>query len=101
MFCHLNDSVYSQPGDMQYIFGAVVLVVALAFAAQRRYLTSIADVPGPLLASISRAWHLWRLIKGDIDQHCIALHEKHGMHAISAMYGCLVDMHRIFRSHQP
>ncbi|XPS73592.1 hypothetical protein M3J09_005736 [Ascochyta lentis] len=39
---------------------------------------SISDVPGPILASMSRAWHLWRIVKGDIDQECIALHEKYG-----------------------
>jgi hypothetical protein len=90
---------------MQYIFGVVAFIFVLAFAAQRRYLTSIADIPGPLFASISRAWHLWRLIKGDIDQHCIALHEKHGMPAICAIicaiHGYLIDKHRIFRPHQP
>ena len=86
---------------MQYILGLAALVVLLAFAAQRRYLTSIADIPGPLLASISRAWHLWRLIKGDIDQHCIALHEKYGMYAKPVLRSRHVDNHRAFRSHQP
>lgn len=84
---------------MLYVLGAAALVVVLALAAQRRYLTSIADVPGPLLASFSRAWYLWRLIKGDIDQRCISLHEKHGMYATPAKQGCLVDKHRTFRSH--
>lgn len=83
MFSHLTDSICSRPGHMQSIFAAVALVIVLAFAAQRRYLTSIADIPGPLLASISRAWHLWRLIKGDIDRHCIALHEQHGTYGTS------------------
>lgn len=59
------------------LFAGFVGVVALG--VWRRYVSDIADVPGPVVASVSRVWNLWRLVKGDIDQRCIALHEKHGM----------------------
>ena len=52
------------------LFAGFVGVVALG--VWRRYVSDIADVPGPVVASVSR-------VKGDIDQRCIALHEKHGM----------------------
>ncbi|OSS53726.1 hypothetical protein B5807_00491 [Epicoccum nigrum] len=56
----------------------VSLVGVVALGLWRRYVSDIADIPGPVLASVSRGWNLWRLFKGDIDQHCIALHERHG-----------------------
>lgn len=79
----------------------VALVGLLALVAQRRYLTSIADVPGPFLASISRVWHLWRIIKGDIDQQCIALHERYGAYGCLDLQNLLDDNDRLFRPHQP
>lgn len=67
---------------MIYVFGFVGLVGLVTLGLWRRYVSDIADIPGPVLASMSRAWTLWRLVKGDIDQHCIALHERHGMSAL-------------------
>lgn len=63
---------------MLYVLVLVALTSLVALGAQRRYLTSISDIPGPLLASLSRIWHLWRIFKGDIDQRCISLHEEYG-----------------------
>lgn len=66
--------------SMLYLFISAGLISLIALGLWRRYVSDIADVPGPLLASVSRVWNLWRLVKGDIDQRCIALHERHGMH---------------------
>ncbi|KAH6616598.1 cytochrome P450 [Boeremia exigua] len=64
--------------SMIYLLAVTILAALVALGLWRRYLTTISDVPGPVLASVSRAWYLWRLVRGDIDTHCIALHEKHG-----------------------
>lgn len=68
---------------MIYILFLVGLISMVGFGLRRRYLTNISDIPGPALASVSRAWHLWRIIRGDIDRQCIALHEKYGKLALS------------------
>jgi hypothetical protein len=67
----------------------------------RRYVSDIADIPGPVLASVSRVWNLWRLVKGDIDQHCISLHERHGMSIM--ITSCSYDLRtsRVVRPYQP
>ena len=81
-----------------FLFASLVGVVALGL--WRRYVTDIADIPGPVLASVSRGWNLWRLVKGDIDQHCIALHEKHGRSI--TITSCSYDLinSRVIRSYQ-
>lgn len=80
------------------LFAGFVGVVALG--VWRRYVSDIADVPGPVVASVSRVWNLWRLVKGDIDQRCIALHEKHGMSI--AITSCSYDLitSRVVRPYQ-
>jgi hypothetical protein len=65
--------------SMIHLFLFVSLVGVVALGLWRRYVSDIADIPGPVLASVGRVWNLWRLVKGDIDQQCIALHEKHGL----------------------
>jgi hypothetical protein len=82
-----------------FLFAGFVGIVVLGL--WRRYVSDIADIPGPVLASVSRVWNLWRLIKGDIDQYCIALHERHG---ISIMItSCPHDLitSRVVRPYQP
>lgn len=63
-----------------FLFASFVGIVVLGL--WRRYVSDIADIPGPVLASVSRLWNLWRLVRGDIDQRCIALHERHGIYII-------------------
>lgn len=63
---------------------AQVLVAALSLFVWRRFLSPLADIPGPFLASFSRWWHIRRIFIGDQNLQLIALHEKHGM--IVAIY---------------
>ncbi|KAJ8109646.1 hypothetical protein OPT61_g7309 [Boeremia exigua] len=63
---------------MIYLLVVVSLTASVVFVLRRRYLSTITDIPGPLFASVSRVWHLWHILRGDIDQQCIALHEKLG-----------------------
>jgi hypothetical protein len=81
-FFDLSTSTIDSCGACDMIFLLVVLVAAAAFgiAFRRRYLSSISDIPGPYLASISVAWQLWRIVKGDIDRQCGKLHDKYGQY---------------------
>ena len=67
-----------------FLFASFVGIVVLGL--WRRYVSDIADIPGPVLASVSRVWNLWRLVRGDIDQRCIALHERHGIYITITPY---------------
>lgn len=64
------------------LFFSAGFVGIVVLGLWRRYVSDIADIPGPVLASVSRLWNLWRLVRGDIDQRCIALHERHGIYII-------------------
>lgn len=64
------------------LFFSAGFVGIVVLGLWRRYVSDIADIPGPVLASVSRVWNLWRLVRGDIDQRCIALHERHGIYII-------------------
>lgn len=57
---------------------ATVLVVLLTVAVRRRYLSTISDVPGPFLASITRLWHIVRILKGRVSQDTRELHQQYG-----------------------
>lgn len=43
-----------------------------------RYLHPLRAIPGPFLASISRAWIVWKTANGDMEYTQRALHGKHG-----------------------
>lgn len=57
-----------------------LLVAAFSFFVWRRYLSPLADIPGPFVASFSRWWHIRRIFIGDQNLQLVALHEKHGMY---------------------
>lgn len=59
---------------------AVFLLAAyvVSVVVRRRYFSSISDIPGPFLASISTLWEIWEIIAGHIEVTVIALHERHG-----------------------
>lgn len=56
------------------LLGLFLLVIVI----RRRYLSPIADIPGPFFASFSVLWQLWAIVKGDIQLRSIELHRKHG-----------------------
>ncbi|KAL4954647.1 cytochrome P450 [Aspergillus filifer] len=53
--------------------GVVIFVVI-----RRRYLTTISDIPGPFLASISTLWVIQKMFNGHIEEEIIRLHRDHG-----------------------
>ena len=64
------------------VFQAVVGTAAIAIfgvAVQRRYLSSISDVPGPFLASFSLFWQLYKIFTQHTERDTINAHKKYGM----------------------
>ncbi|KAL4861764.1 hypothetical protein BDV12DRAFT_203700 [Aspergillus spectabilis] len=56
----------------------VPVLVILAVVVKRKYMTSIRDIPGPWLASVSSLWKIQQIIKGHTEEAMLALHRKHG-----------------------
>ncbi|KAK4239922.1 hypothetical protein C8A03DRAFT_32030 [Achaetomium macrosporum] len=54
-----------------------LLVAALGLFVWRRYLSPLADIPGPFVASFSRWWHIRGILIGDQNLQLIQLHEQH------------------------
>ena len=40
--------------------------------------SSLASIPGPFYASLSRAWSVFHSLNGDLHRETVRLHEKHG-----------------------
>ena len=57
-----------------------------------RFFHPLRSVPGPFLASISRAWIVYKTAMGDMEHTQRALHRKHGEHcdAIITVSGKLI-----------
>ncbi|KAL4938329.1 hypothetical protein BDV06DRAFT_201108 [Aspergillus oleicola] len=54
------------------------IVYVFASMLWRRYQSPISNIPGPFLASFTRAWHIIRIFAGDINVRSIDEHRKHG-----------------------
>ncbi|KAH8651070.1 cytochrome P450 [Xylariales sp. PMI_506] len=53
---------------------AVLLVVII----HRVYYSPLSQIPGPALASITRFWHIGKILQGKQNYTLVELHEKHG-----------------------
>ena len=62
---------------VQFAFSVIVVSLLVLFT-NRRYNTSISDIPGPFFASIGDFWHLYHVFKGHTEAATVELHEKHG-----------------------
>ncbi|KAL1961169.1 hypothetical protein VTO42DRAFT_3114 [Malbranchea cinnamomea] len=77
---------FSRFSELSGLGGAGLIQRVVAFLALalptlcfwRRYLSPIRDIPGPFWASLTRLWHVRRILKGDQNLELIRLHEKHG-----------------------
>lgn len=70
----LPGSLTSLPVSLPFL----LFVFVVAIAVKRRYATSIRDIPGPWLASISSLWQVYQLIKGHTEQEIVKLHRRYG-----------------------
>ena len=71
------------------LIGAVV-----ARAIVRRYWSSIRDIPGPWLASVSGLWQVLQILRGHTEKEVIKLHKQHGM-LVPHLYPCSFSFQRI------
>ncbi|KAK3906033.1 cytochrome P450 [Staphylotrichum tortipilum] len=55
-----------------------ILIATFSICVWRRYLSPLADIPGPFVASFSRWWHVRRILIGDQNVQLVQLHAKHG-----------------------
>lgn len=62
----------------QTVLGTVAIAV-LGVALQRRYLSSISDIPGPFSASFSLFWKLYKIFTKHTERATIDAHKKYGM----------------------
>lgn len=54
------------------------IVVIFIMLVRRRYSSGISQFKGPFLASVSAAWQIWHVAKGDIEYAVLREHKKHG-----------------------
>ncbi|KAK8014602.1 hypothetical protein PG990_007898 [Apiospora arundinis] len=59
-------------------FGLLFAAILFVVSVQRRYLSPISHIPGPLLASFSRLWHLRQIWSGKQNLKLIEQHDRHG-----------------------
>jgi hypothetical protein len=67
--------------DVTAAWPAVLTAATLAIVAillRRTVFSPISSVPGPFLASVTRFWHVRRILAGDQNVQISKLHEKHG-----------------------
>ncbi|KAI1336932.1 cytochrome P450 [Xylariaceae sp. FL0016] len=57
---------------------ATLSTVFLAIVIRRRYFSSISHIPGPVLASITRLWHVREVLRGKQNYKLVELHDKYG-----------------------
>ena len=62
---------------LQSVFAALFLYL-LSWIIYCRYFHPLRYIPGPFLASISRAWIVFRTMTGDMEHTQRALHKKYG-----------------------
>ena len=56
---------------------ASILAYLLGWIVYCRYFHPLRSIPGPLLASISRTWIVFKTMTGDMEHTQRALHKKH------------------------
>lgn len=57
---------------------ASIFVLLLTVVIKRRFFSPLSDIPGPCLASVTRLWHVSRIIRGRVSQDTLDLHDRHG-----------------------
>ena len=81
--------------DFGKILGGTLQVAAIGLLAlcllflRRRFGSSLRDIPGPFLASISKVWQIWHAFKGDMEKAVLKLHQKHGKIRVSLLLNAL------------
>jgi hypothetical protein len=67
-------------GAFVNVFVAPLLAYWLLWIVYARTFHPLAKIPGPLWASTSRTWLMYRMYLGDLEIHQRALHERSVLH---------------------
>jgi hypothetical protein len=62
---------------LPYIFLAIIGILL-----RRKFASSISDINGPRLASVSTLWQIYHTAKGDIEYVVQKEHQKHGLYSL-------------------
>lgn len=57
---------------------AALLIYSLGWIVYCRYFHPLRSIPGPFIASVSRAWIVFQTMKGNMEHTQRALHKQHG-----------------------
>ena len=66
------------------LFLVVIILPLTSYMARKAvlltqsFLSPVSDVPGPLIARISRIFKLWQVFRGSFEDTVSQLHQKHG-----------------------
>ncbi|KAK8007096.1 hypothetical protein PG989_001086 [Apiospora arundinis] len=72
----LRESLKSLNGPL--VLSQLLLGLLVTVFIWRAYLSPIADVPGPIWASVTRLWHMKEIYDGKQNLKILKLHDKHG-----------------------
>ena len=64
--------------SLTYLLAFLLSTLVVRLIA-RRYFSALASVPGPFIASITRAWRIKEVYFGHVEETELRLHEVHGM----------------------
>ena len=56
----------------------IVFTALVVYVGYYKIWSSLAGIPGPFFASLSRAWLVFHSLSGDMHRETVRLHEKHG-----------------------
>ncbi|KAH9886861.1 cytochrome P450 [Xylariomycetidae sp. FL2044] len=73
----MSSEVLQQYGWPSIVARSLVCIV-LSILLRRYWCSSIADVPGPRWARLTRLWHMYQIWTGHQNLTILELHEKHG-----------------------
>jgi hypothetical protein len=57
---------------------SITIVLITTFLIRRHCYHGLNRIHAPFGASLSIAWHVWHVVKGDLEWESIRLHRKHG-----------------------
>lgn len=61
-----------------YYLTTLALIFLTSTATRRRYCSPISDIPGPILASITRLHHVFHIFRGKQSDWISSLHDQYG-----------------------
>ena len=64
--------------DYIHVLAALIPLILLFYVVYVRCATPLRKIPGPALASVTRLWKLYAVLRGDFEWTNIHLHQQYG-----------------------